>query len=68
MTPRAIKTRQRPDQEGRFRTMPLVGLCCGMLLWAGVASAGSCLLFDYDQLTGMSRGHLSACSVTTPLH
>ena len=36
-------------------TTTLVGLCCGMLLWAGVASAGErCRQIEYAELKDMS--------------
>jgi len=52
---RATTTRQRADQEGMTWRTPLVGLGCGMLLWAGVASAEErCRQIEYAELKDMS--------------
>ena len=42
--------------------MPLGGLCCGMLLWASVASAGAggrCRQIEYAELKDMETEQLS---------
>lgn len=61
MVRRATTTRQRADQERMTWKTPLVGLGCGMLLWAGVASAGAggrCRQIEYAELRDMESEQL----------